>query len=415
MEDPFDNLPTDDKPKTAKKTAAKKTTTAVADATDAVTEMLADFIAEMTFEEEDFEQAEAYVSRRYIKPAHGTWFPGVIVGCSVEERTSRLVVAYAPNGQRATMPKMIDALVAEGAEEIVEEVTFRQFKLEVQHAATCFGERPTPFYLWVPVFDQRVPYRHPRKGANGVILGFTKDAGRRLIAATQAVAKGGKLRDEQDALEKIAEVMVGKTIMVQCKRTEKDVTNTKPRVNEDGTKVTALVDETEGSFIRLVKSDDGSFVYKDSDVAYEGDTDSLIPFQDDYLIPGDGSDNVATVKEITKEKVSYDNLEERVTSIPPMRENTQVHRLDGTQADMEITWDSVGFIATKGIKPTTMVQGLLKGGELITATWLGTHWSETPKPHELVVTEDGTVQIIPVQLPGAEPSADALDVFKGDQ
>lgn len=393
---------------TAKKAPAKKK----AEPEDA--NPLAAFIAEMTIDEEDFAAPTPFAGR-YIRPAEGSWIPVRITSAKVEQREMRAIVVTTKDGSLITTPKEIDAIDPKGASQEVEQVTLWQFVVEAEHVATCYGERSTAYRLYTPVFPMRIPLNKPRE-RNGVKeMGFDKISGKKLLAATRVVKPGMKLTESnEELLERLADDMVkdgGKIVMAKVRYRTKKSDDSVMRKNADGTPVKALVDETEGSFIRLEKNGD-TFANVSTGEAYDGDTSKLIPFgEGQFLIP-DNSDDGVTVRDIVKREAVYDNLADDVYGVPGR--SITIQRLDETEIEAEVTWDTVGFITVPPIKAGTVVQAVA-GDETITAAWLGAHWEEV-EPHNLEVTEDGKVTLIAasVAASAATASSSGLDVFKGD-
>lgn len=88
-----------------------------------------------------------------------------------------------------------------------------------------------------------------------------------------------------------------------------------------------------------------------------------------------------------------------------------VHRNDGSKAPAEVTWETVGQIATQKRDVGTAIQATTSSGDVLTATWLGTHWQETPQPHQITLSELGEVRLTPAGPPTQDFSG--LDEFKG--
>lgn len=414
VDDPFGSLKkTGETPEDAKPAPVEDTVPTKTEPKDAVEFDISSFIAEMTLDAEDFEQPAEVIFKKYIKPAHGTWIPLEITDAKVELREGqRAVVAYSKDGQQIMSPKGIDILVSDhgATEEIIDDASFFQFKLEAEHVAECFGERQSPYLMFAPVFDMRIPLKNPKKGK----LGWDKKAGRHLVAATRILKPGDKILDNEEALNELAKKMIGKKVLAKVRRKESTREESKPRVHENGSFVKARVDQTEGAFILLTKKN-GTVIYKASGEVYEGDTDGLIPFGDDLLIP-DTSDDSAIVKDMVKSTMSFDNLEDDVASVPSL--DVEIHRVDGSDVQGVITWETVGFIATKPVKSGTAIQAeITEGGEkkIITATWLGDMWEETPDEQQLQVTDAGEVRYVPVDKGDGTPAdLSGLDMFKGD-
>jgi hypothetical protein len=248
---------------------------------------------------------------------------------------------------------------------------------------------------------------------NGVKeIGWDKFSGKKLLTATRLVKPGQRMANNEDFLKELADGMVrdgGKIIMAQVRHREKENVTSTPRQYGPNEFVKARTDET-GSFVYVMKGD-GGFFYAENDETYEGDSAKLIPYGENrYVIP-DSSDDAAIVKDIVKRTKVYDNLHENVAPVPERA--ITVQRTDDSEVSAEVTWKTVGFIVSEPYKAGTMIQAVAEGGELITASWLGTHWQETDVPHELQVTEAGEVRIISAAQAAGEVTQSGLDVFKG--
>ena len=440
MDDPFGGL--ENNVETPKDTmSTTKTATATANASDAVSY----FLNQMTVREEDYEEPQRYVP--YIKPAERTWVPLVITKATVETREARLVVAYDSSGECVTDPKKIEKIVEAGGEEVVETgVSYYQFRLEADHLGAHFGDRPSPYLLFVPVFAQKIAFKEARKNrrTGEYELGFVKDVGRKLLAATR-VGLGVAIPEDEEFLNNLAEELVGKRIMAQVNRREVKRSGDKPRVNSDGSFVKAKIDQDTQTVIRLTKTEGGSYVNTATGEAYEGNTAGLIPFTNEQFLIPDNSDFGQVVRDPFESVDTYDNLYDETFRVPnvvmvakqvtkeiaerfevadrldgkkEVSRYAEIVRTNGDEVKGQITWETVGFVATATKAPGTAIQATLaeidpttNKPRVITATWLGTHWEETPQPHHLVVSEDdGKPRLVPV----APAAPSGLDTFKGD-
>lgn len=400
---------------TVEKTGTTKAKTTKAKVEPIGMEELLAYVGEMTLEEEDF-APPAPIMTRYIKPAEHTWVPVTITDVKVEQREQKAVVAYTADGTMVYNPVMIDKLVSEhGAEQSVESVTLYQFVVEAEHLADCYGERSSSYRLYTPVFPMRIPLNKPRT-RNGVTeMGFDKNSGKKLLAATRVLKPGVRLKEDEnieETLTKLAEEMVGRNIMARIRHRVKKSDDSIPRKNQDGSPVKALVDN-DGSFVRLARKGE-NLIYSTGEI-YEGETTHLISFDNGFLIPDD-SDDAATVRDTVKREVTYDNLADDVYGLPGR--TITVQDSEGAEFEAEVTWNTLGNVAVQPIKAGTMVQGVIQGEErqntLITASWLGTHWAESEVPHELQVSDPGGVMsLVSVDLLTGGTDA-GLDMFKGD-
>lgn len=420
--------------KTAEKAApAKKKDDAESEGSSAASDIdFSTFLAEMTIDEDDFSGPTPFVSR-YIKPAEGTWIPVRIVSAKIEQREMRAVVGINTDGSFVTNPKAIDALVEAGMEQSVEQVTLWQFVVEAEHVASCFGERSSTYRLYAPVFPLRIPLNKPRT-RNGVEeLGFDKSSGKKLMSAARVVKPGMRLTDkDEEALRGIADALVadgGKVVMARVRYRTKKSSDAIPRKNSDGSFVKAKIDQDSGGFIKLTKGagsladsflgpdgealerrEEGNHVYipasGSAQVLQECD---LIPLEDSFLIP-DSSDDGVVVRDIVNREAVYDNLADDVYGLPGRL--VTIQRQDETEVEAKVTWETVGFITTQPVKAGTLIQAVGEGGEMITASWLGTHWEEVA-PHELTVEDDGKIRMVSAASL-VEQATSGLDVFKGD-
>lgn len=372
MNDPFNNLGSTDQ------APAKESKKEEASATD--------YFLDFKMGEEEFEQPAAYIP--YQMPADRAWIPVQILDAKVAVRDMRRV--------------MIDPDTK--AETIEDKVTTVRFELEVQHVAECYGERSRPYLLGMPVEDVVIPFRSAtnRKG-----LGFKKQSGRKLLAATRVLKPGERITREN--LEKLTADMVGKIVMAQVRRVEKDYTDAEPVLDSAGQTVRVKVDASEDK-VEIIEKD-GQLVLKADNTPFPGDASRLFRHEGTYYIP-DPSDEGVMLKKMRKTTRTFDNLQDDVAPVPGR--NIDITRTDGSTVSAEITWDTVGQITTKPIKAGTPVQAVTPEGELLTATWIGTSWTETPVEHTLEINDLGAVTFVPVSASPAQIAGDPLDVFKGE-
>lgn len=319
-----------------------------AEVSDAVVEAF-DFFA-MEIGEEEFEQPQE--RQPYVMPEDGSWIPVEIVAAKVGTWAMNII----PPG-----------------EEEAREVDVPRFELECQHASTAYGDKPWPYNLRVPAFDIKLP---GRRGP------WVKDSGRRLLAATRVTKPGQRITPE--VLEELAEAMVGKVVMTQIRHVTKDYTDSQPRMASDGKTFVKAKTNDDGDFMEVVKTENGTFVMKDSGIESPVQMeDRYIKYRDTYLIPdSDGT----VIRDMVTTTKTFDNLQDNVAPVPA-REISYTG-LDGKQHKGEITLETVGAVATRPIKPNTKVSVLVKGGELVQVSWIGTLWTEA--------------------------EGDAFDAFKGD-
>ena len=371
MNDPFGNLgKTDQAP--GKESKKEEPTSA------------ADYFLDFKLGEEEFEQPAAFIP--YRMPADRAWIPVQILDAKVNVREMRRVLTDPDTG----------------AETIEDKVVTPRFELEVQHVADCYGERSRAYLLGMPIEDVTIPFKSNtnRKG-----LGFKKQSGRKLLAATRVLKPGERIT--RDNLDKLVADMVGKVVMAQVRRVDKEYTDAEPVLDAMSQTVRVKVDASDAK-VEIVEKD-GQFVMKEDGTPFAGDASRLFKYEGVYYIP-DPSDDGVLLKKIRKTTRTFDNLQDDVAPVPG-REIT-INRTDGSTVAAEITWDTVGQVTTKPIKAGTPVQAVTGEGELLTATWVGTVWNETPVVHNLEINDLGAVTFVPVQA--GQTGGDPLDVFKGD-
>jgi hypothetical protein len=376
------------------------------------------FLAEMTIDDEDFEAPTPIVDR-YIRPAEGSWIPVRIVSVDTTQHDMKAVVATLPDGSFVTVPNQINLAVEKGMTQSVENVTLWQYVVEADHVANCYGERSNAYRLYTPVFPMRVPLNKPRNRGGVEEIGFDKSSGKKLLAATRVVKPGEKVtEDNEELLRSLGDAMTadgGKIVMARVRYRVKKSEESVPRKKADGTFLKGAIDQTSGSFIKLRKSGN-EYVYVEGGATYEGDTSGLIPFGDTFLIPDDSDDGVR-VQDIVKREATYDNLADDVAVVPGRQ--VEINRPDGSSVTAEVTWETVGAITVQPVRAGTLIQAVTEDKEIITASWLGTHWEDVG-PHELTVPSEGPdmgkVVLSPVTQGSKDGSAAApgLDVFKGD-
>lgn len=369
MNDPFGNLAKTDEttPKKAEPTSA------------------ADYFLDFKLGEEEFEQPTAFVAH-YRMPADKAWIPVQILDAKVSVREMRRVLTDPDTG----------------AETIEDKVVTPRFELSVQHVADCYGERSRPYLLGMPIEDVTIPFK---PNSNRKSLGFKKQSGRKLLAATRVLKPGERIT--RDNLDKLVADMVGKIVMAQIRRVDKEYTDAEPVLDAMGQTVRVKVDASDAK-IEIVEKD-GQLVLKEDGTPFAGNASRLFEHEGVYYIP-DPSDDGVLLKKVRKTMRIFDNLQDDVAPVPG-REIT-INRTDGSTVAAEITWDTVGQVTTKPIKAGTPVQAVTGEGELLTATWVGTVWNETPVVHNLEINDQGAVTFVPVQA--GQIAGDPLDVFKGD-
>lgn len=405
------------------------------------------FAAEMVIAEEDYVLPQSTFSGPYVKPKVNSYIPVRISSGTVEERTQkRLVVGISKDGtERATSPERIEELVEEGGTQVIEEnVPYFQFKMEAEHVSGLYGSRFSPYWLFVSAFDQMIPLSEAKRSKDKV--GWPKTAGRKLLTATRVGIEWRQSNPDRpiredatlELLQEVADSMVGKIVMARVWHSDaQKKVEFKPRVGDDGSFVKAKIDHSLGEFVKLTKNEDGSYVDSNSGEIYGGDITGLIKYENEFLVP-DSSDDGEVVQDRIERETVYDKLQENVFPIPHevvpevseamknhftviergdgkqiVQRLVVVNRNDGSKTPAEVTWETVGQIATQKRDVGTAVQAVTIDNEIITATWLGTHWQETPQPHRVELSELGEVRLVAEGPVEAGIDFSGLDEFKG--
>jgi hypothetical protein len=350
----------------------------------------AGYFLELTMGEEEYDQPAAFVPAKM--PADRAWIPVQILEARIVVNDMRRVLTDPDTG----------------AETIEDKVPTPQFELKVQHAANCYGERGYPYLIGMAKFplcveDVTIPFKDEN---NPKGLGFQKKSGRKLVAATQVLDRGERIT--QDNLEKLTADMVGKIVMAQVRRVDRNSTNSVPVLDSFRQTVRVKVNASDTK-VQIVEKG-GQFVMKEDGSVFLGDTSRLFKHEGIYYIL-DPSDDGELLKKVQPNKRTFDNLQTDVAPVPSR--SITVIRTGGEAENAEITWDTIGQITAKPVKAGTPVQAVTAGGELLTATWIGTMWTETPVTHNLEINELGAVTFVPVNA-GEQDSGNPLDVFKGD-
>lgn len=354
-----------------------------------------DFDAEFTIDDKTYEVTEGGNGgfTPYVLPAEKTHVAVEIVKAEVEEREMRIVVGRTQDGKVILDPENIDKAVKAGeATEEVVETKVPRFKLEVEHVAAIYGDRPRSFLMGAPVYAIKMAYKEG--GKKRKTLGFNKYSGPKLIAATRVLEAGQ--RPNRAELQKLADEMVGKVVMAEVWHNTKEYTDATDRTDEKGNVIKALIDE-HGSFVKVIKDGD-VYVYQETGDAYDMEEHKLVEYNDGYVIR-DYSDESAPVKDLKKTTRTFDNLRDDVSPVPAGDMKTgeaerivDLIRTDGTETTGEVTWDTVSQLVKREVGK--MAQAVVEGGEVITINWIGTAWVETPEPHALQLSATGALEFV---------------------
>lgn len=308
----------------------------------------------------------------------GMWVPVRILDAKVEEKhiprlSSKTCIAVKGGKPVAVLYDAVEKALKEGAEEVIKEVPLPYFVCTANHAAPRFGERRFDYDIAVPVFTIKTARRNPRPGFS---TGFANDNGRSLRVATGVLSTGDKLTKAN--MHEVAEQMVGKIVLARVSIVQSKKARTRNILDENGSPVMVQVNPETGDAITVFRPKDGSgYILDDgSGAIWEGDESQLFPLGPDRCaVRSDGDDAMP----LTEEYHPYvDYINPPFLPLPERKVMVERATEGGGSVEGEITLDTIGAIA-RGATPGVQVDVLLRTGETVTATWLGTEWVEKPK------------------------------------
>ncbi|MCP9209704.1 hypothetical protein [Streptomyces cucumeris] len=301
------------------------------------------------------------------------WVPVRLLSAAVDEkyanpRLSTKTCIARKDGKTYILHDQVEAAVRAGAEEIIKEVPLPHFVCEANHVAPQYGQRKYPYEIAVPVFTIKTALYKPRNGRTG----YANENGRSLRMATASTSPGEKVT--LGNMHEVAGRMGETIVMAQVTISQSKKAKYRNRVDEKGEQINVLVDPETGSYASVRRLEDGSgYVVEGSGEIWEGEEGLLVLVEGNQYAIRDSGDSSAPLKE------SFYPINDflKSTFLPVPDRKVTVARLDGTEAEGEITWDTVGAIVpTK--TPGVRVDIMLRTGDVVTVVWLGTEWSEVP-------------------------------------
>lgn len=309
------------------------------------------------------------------------WVPVQISMMSVEDKhiprlSSKSCVAKL-NGKDGSVKKFVlfdqvESALRSGGEEVIGEIPLPYFVGEANHVAPQFGHRRFPYEIDVPVFTIKTALFKPRNGRTG----YKNDSGRTLRVATGALEAGETVN--QGNMHEVAGHMEQKIVMAQVSISQSKKPRRRNILDAEGDTISVLLDPETGDAVKVFKGEaqDGQqapcFV-EGSNEAWTGNEALLHPIDDRLFAVRDSGESSGPLQEEFLPINDYINP----PFLPVPERKVEVERLDDTTVAGEITWDTVGVIA-RAKTPGDVVDVLLRTGEIITATWLGTEWVERP-------------------------------------
>lgn len=339
-----------------------------------------DILDEIDLEEEESgegvqarDERKTYSDPRDVGLLDKMWVPIKLSDATVDEkfvpRLSSKTCIARKDGKTYVLYDQVEAMLKAGAEEIITEVPLPYFVVQANHIAPRFGRRRFDYEIEVPVFTIKTAFFKQR----GSRTGEANEHGRALRTASGATEAGARVNKAN--MREVAGRMNDKVVMAQINVVTSKKPKFRDRLDENGEKINVLVDPETGDAVLVVKVDEsGGFVYAETGEVADVNPALLVHVTDQKYAIRDNGDS----SDVLKEK--YFPVNDYLSSwqpFQPVPERTvQVERLDGSEAEGEITWDTVGGI-TLGANPGVKVDVLLKStGEIVTAVWLGTQWNE---------------------------------------
>lgn len=327
-----------------------------------------------------YESGDSYSDPREVGLKDKMWVPVRLSNTGFDpEHKPRLsasvciaVKADASGKKRAYVGfDQVEAMLKAGATEVIGERPLPYFLAEANHVAPEYGQRRYPYEIAVPALTVKTAfYNGPRNGRTGQ----KNEQGSSLRKAAGVTEKGEKVNLE--TMPAIAERLDDKIVMARLKFSSKQ--KTRPVKDTLGNQIPVEINHGTGVMVTVFKQTDGSgFVVEGTGEIWEGDESLLVPVNDNIFAISDTSGNGIPLMETYTQVTDY--LDSYAPFMPVPERNVQVTRNDGSVAEGQITWETVGAIV-KGKIPGVSVDVMLRTGVVITALWFGVEWSEIPAP-----------------------------------
>lgn len=347
-------------------------------------------LGDLDFSEEESSKAvrvrddrKTYEDPRDVGLQDGMWIPIQIESAVVAEKhVSRMrpkscvaveeVVDPATGEKKRKIHVVYDDIkdaLRRGASERIDEFPLPHFVCSANHIVPAYGRRRYDYDIEAPVVTIKSARREPKNGNTG----FPNEDGRTLRLATGATRPGDTVTKEN--MHDIAQRMVDTVVMARVSLVQSKRARQRTRLDENKKPISVLVDPQDASPVEIVKDEDGNLSYAESGEVWTGDESLLVPLPSGKYAIRDDSDSSDVLREAYYPVNDYINA----PFLPVPERKVTVERLDGTQVEGEITWETVGAIAAHKA-PGVMVDVMLKGGggEIVSAVWLGGEWSEVP-------------------------------------
>jgi len=341
-----------------------------------------DILDEIELDEEESGEAvqarderKVYSDPRDVGLLDKMWVPIRLTSPTVDEKfvprlSSKTCIAQK-DGKTYVLFDQVEAMLKAGATEKIAEVPLPYFIVQANHVAPRFGRRRFDYEIEVPVFTIKTAFFKPQ----GNRTGGPNEQGRALRVASGATAAGDRVNKAN--MHEVAERMDEQVVMAQINVVTSKKPKFRDRLDENGDRINVLVDPETGDAVLVVKVDEsGGYVYAETGEVADVNEALLVHVLDQKYAIRDNGDSSDVLKEKYFPVNDYLSMWQPFQPVPERK--VVIERLDGSEAEGEITWDTVGGIAL-GANAGAKVDVLLKGtGEIVTAVWLGTQWNEVP-------------------------------------
>lgn len=345
------------------------------------------------------EQGDVYSNPYKVGLQDKMWIPVLISEAAVDKsytpRFSKKVciAEKTVNGKRKrwALNDEVEEAIRNGATEVVvdlQEMPLPFITASANHVAPRFRQRRFDYEIAVPAFCYKMA---PRFKSRSEKTGFPDKDGRTLRVATGVTSEGDTVT--LATLPGLAEQMNGKIVMAQVSISESKKAKYRPVLDAAGERILVRVDPTSGNEITVFKAEEqqnGSDLY-----IFNDDSGKVFEESTALLVEVPGKEGVFAIRESGEASAplqeEYHQINDYINGpflkVPERR--VTVGLLDGSTAEGEITWDTVGAIArnkTPGVHVDVLLFTGAQKGWTVTATWLGVEWSQ------IRTNQDGTGQ-----------------------
>lgn len=323
-----------------------------------------------------------------VDPKHDPRFKTNI--CVAEETVTDPATGK-PVLKRYLLADQIEEALGRGATEVMrDDLRLPYFVGKANHARDDI-ERSYDWDITVPVYGFKMGL-NPNRQNNGK-TGYASESGSSLRKATHATTVGEEVTPANR--NGIAKKMVETIVLAQLNIVQSKSPKYRDVLNEEGQRISVLLDPTSGGSAVLMALRDGEkritgYVKDDgSGEVWDGDTNLLVPIpgETDRFAILDQGEMSGPLQEKFYQVTDY--LRDKFLPLPERAVTVTTVGKDGKpngEVAGEITLDTIGAIA-QGATLGTYVDVFLTTGLRVTAFWGGTKWQQVPA--EKTEGEDG--------------------------